>query len=1024
MDSICDTSKALDINSLNEVASILQSQHDGAISLDAAQEILEAFQKREDLTNYLIPILESDSTPYTKYFAVRGLRHSIKVYWNVIDEELKDAIKGFLFSFIQTISQQSLPPFLIHECNQALVDIINVDWPEKWPSFMTDLIESAKQNPNVCTNAFDILQLISEIINESEKMYITMGRSIELICSITNHIQIIMELIDAVLKEPYDQNQAKEAIQCLIKFVDYVDLPVLIESNIILATCEKYINEPQTCVPVIDLLAHFLSHPTPNSEYDQYFETIFDTLVSSLYEISGEDFTKSPDLLKNDAFQESLVNTMSSFLLIHIKLFKDETHQAAYFQMLRWLFVLTSTESESLFSSLIEFWMHFLRKIFMETRSSEDPLPEFFIELFAQMRRLLLFKMPTPFVEHSVINRNGREHTIYVKNYVLGSVYASARETLVFLTNFDQEDMIDCINESFQQIQSNAFDGSHLSSLCWATSAIAESLPLEISSTLFPVILQYLFELNESLDDFQDKIIIAKGICFLSSHFYKFLQIEMHFVVLKAVYEKMCEFLLEEDQGLQVFAIQSMMFLAQRCKPSIINVMPDNDKSLLRTILENIDEFLGALSLENVPEFYRLLAILIQGCFDSLEGITRQWLWDNVLEKIHQLNSEAEPSIELYEHEIAYFKSLTNLIIYFRQTIPLQPDFISSIIDLYIQLSQQISEHIMEDSLSEMGILILTTKSKVLKFFYHMINFCNISEVHKTLVTSLVFGPVLDDYNLCPPFARSPNVLSLVEKIIKRLNIDDSESILMVFEKLLIPTFKIFDSNEETNEKFKLNFVRLIHCITEKNNLLNIIPPEVTGELLHYIEFGCKQTNQLVSDNSVFAFCDLIRRASNGAHSDEVKRSFLEENVLDMISFAFNLVTDITYKFSFGIHVNTLRDLLLMDFVKERADAVYLRITDQYPNRPPEEILELLKKIMDSSTDINMCKDLLRSFVVNVTKISPNDNDLYKAEREEYSKELLNVFKESIPGYVSHVDLPMDKPVLELAQNMSSITII
>ena len=56
MESISDSSKPLDINSLNEVTSILQNQQDGLISLDSAQELLDLFQKREDLIFYFIPI--------------------------------------------------------------------------------------------------------------------------------------------------------------------------------------------------------------------------------------------------------------------------------------------------------------------------------------------------------------------------------------------------------------------------------------------------------------------------------------------------------------------------------------------------------------------------------------------------------------------------------------------------------------------------------------------------------------------------------------------------------------------------------------------------------------------------------------------------------------------------------------------------------------------------------------------------------------------------------------------------------
>jgi hypothetical protein len=603
-------------------------------------------------------------------------------------------------------------------------------------------------------------------------------------------------------------------------------------------------------------------------------------------------------------------------------------------------------------------------------------------------------------------------------------LFSVARECLVFLTNFGEEDMLAAINEGYQTLQENELNGEQLASLCWATGAIAGTLKPEVEAELFSAVLQYLFEFNNSMENFEDKVIVAKGIAFISANFYKFFQKKEHFVVLKAVIEKNLEFLVEHDQSLQAFAIDSLKTLAHRCKQQIVNIVPGNEKSILAEILENMDEIVAGVMLDNIPDFFELIAILIQGCTDASEGITPQWLWENILGRI-QSTGEDTGDGEVYEQQIALIRSLTKIPLYLRQTNFSQlPEFINGICELYIELSSKLAPFCSDEEVQPQGNLILGVKAEILFFLDRMLYFGNNVHICKEIIIPVAFGPMADDYEALPPIARSPNVLMLIGNILKRISPDKEDFLQVIFEKIIQPTVEMFGNSFESFQEFRLNFFKLIGSLTQRNNLIAEISDEAADTILHLLMFGCKHLNQNVSDTSIYGLSDMIRYAGALGHTNEQASTFIEKNMIDIVAFAFEMITDVTYKFSFGLHVNTLRDLLSMDFVKERANLVYLRITEMYPNRPPEEMMEMLKELMDPTSDIQKCKSILRNFLSVVSRVSETDPDLHRTERDKHANQINQYFKESLPGFISPTNLPLeDKPVLELVKNMTSITI-
>jgi len=48
--------------------------------------------------------------------------------------------------------------------NASAVQILKQDWPSKWPSFITDIVNASKTSELLCENSMVILKLLSEEI--------------------------------------------------------------------------------------------------------------------------------------------------------------------------------------------------------------------------------------------------------------------------------------------------------------------------------------------------------------------------------------------------------------------------------------------------------------------------------------------------------------------------------------------------------------------------------------------------------------------------------------------------------------------------------------------------------------------------------------------------------------------------------------------------------------------------------------------------------------------------------------------
>ena len=115
---------------------------------------MTSLQEHELMWTRADAILEQSQNPNTKFFALQVLDGVIKYRWNALPDDQREGIKNFISNLIIKLSTDATSfrrdRAFINKINNVLVQILKHDWPQRWGSFVPDLVGAAKQSESLC----------------------------------------------------------------------------------------------------------------------------------------------------------------------------------------------------------------------------------------------------------------------------------------------------------------------------------------------------------------------------------------------------------------------------------------------------------------------------------------------------------------------------------------------------------------------------------------------------------------------------------------------------------------------------------------------------------------------------------------------------------------------------------------------------------------------------------------------------------------------------------------------------------
>lgn len=1012
----------LNIDMLNSMVSMMDLPPGTSPDyIETINDYLTKFIHRDDVNTFAIPALQSEISPKSKFYVFQAIRNFIKEKWAIQEKEFQESLKSFIFQFIIDIVNANLPIFLIKIANQTLVDLIILEWPQNWPNVLPDLLNTSSISPQICANIFDILNCLSIQVKEAEENYITIQRANEVKNFIQENIEMIISFILTTTSQQTDVIYIKAGLMCIKSYIEFLTTQQLFQTELIQNILNQYANQATYEIEVIEILSEVLSSAQITDETQQQFVEIFVLTTKMLYSAVGEDFSKAPQLLNDETFIHTFVTEFTQVVLRIQECTYSEDFEAAYNQIMQWMVYISANSSDDIFSLTLDYWVCVLRNVFPGILMEYLDLSDVVESVCMQLLKIFIERMPQPLVERSIIDDDERVHNIYQNSTSLGSDYFNAQQCVALLTNYYKQEMLSLINAAYEVIDIN--DLSSFPSLLWITGAVGSSLPVEDCEELFPIILQNLFGISNSTEDIQIKYLCAKGICFISWSFYKYLQQQDHYVILKAVISKILEFMVEEDSELQLHSIVALRYFSSHMKKIFWDSPIEGEKSLLYCIVESTDNILSHLMQEYVPDFYEALAIFVQGIPASSENfdITPLTLWGNVISKIEGLLGNAE-----IDEETKLTNTLTMMKAFIRisafckaSNFPYLPMFLNNAIQLYLSSSETLQNSITETGLDQRGTLLLVINSQILTILDRMLAYGSNLEISKDIVMVVTLNQIIDDYFNLNPFARSPNIFWLLNSIIKKFPTDVTPFLPKILDKVYVPTMAMISDFKSFNE-FRRPFSMFVASLMSRQKIIEEVGESGTDELLNCLKFFCNHQYQQVHDHGLNGIYNIVFGAYHDIRTETAALAFLEKNFMDIVFFLFGIILNISYKFSFDYQVSTIKNILGHDYAKAHAEEIFTRLCES-TNVDPHFINSLLEILFGDTVDLSEARDALKTLVILVTKISPTDPDLNKEEQRILASQFSEKFK-NIPGYTASNALS-NGPQFDLAQNVSSISI-
>ena len=119
-------------------------------------------------------ILENSNQPLTRFFGLEVLKEAIVTRWQILPVDQREGIRNYVVARIIALSGEESTmrgeKQFLDRMNLVLVQILKQEWPQNWPTFISDIVGSSKTSETLCENNLKILRLLSEEIFDFSKV--------------------------------------------------------------------------------------------------------------------------------------------------------------------------------------------------------------------------------------------------------------------------------------------------------------------------------------------------------------------------------------------------------------------------------------------------------------------------------------------------------------------------------------------------------------------------------------------------------------------------------------------------------------------------------------------------------------------------------------------------------------------------------------------------------------------------------------------------------------------------------------
>ncbi|SCW00802.1 LAFE_0C12310g1_1 [Lachancea fermentati] len=1055
MENVLDFSKDLDINALDQVVDTFY-KGSGA-QQKQAQEVLTKFQDHPDSWQRADQILQFSQNPQTKFIGLSILDKLITTKWKMLPPEHRVGIRNFIVGMIISLCQDDAvfqtQKNLINKSDLTLVQILKQEWPQNWPDFIPELVQSSQSSVNVCENNMVILKLLSEEVFDFSAEQMTQAKALHLKTSMSKEFEQIFKLCFQVLESGSSTTLVVAALESLLRYLHWIPYYYIYSTNLLDLLSTKFLVSPDTRAVTLKCLTEVSNLDIPQNDPKIAEQTVL-FFQNTLQQIANNVIAVNADLKatytnasgKDQSFLQDFAMLLTTYLAHHRTLLEsDERLQELLLTAHQYLIQLSKIDERELFKTTLDYWHNLVASLFQEVQQvpvpklnpllqltvGGAPNPQYlkkfplrkhiYDNICSQLRWVIIESMVRPEEVLIVENDEGEIVREFVKESDTIQLYKSEREVLVYLTHLDVVDTEEImINKLARQIDGSEWSWHNINTLCWAIGSISGTMSEETEKRFVVTVIKDLLALTEKKRGKDNKAVVASNIMYVVGQYPRFLK--AHWKFLKTVILKLFEFMHETHEGVQDMACDTFIKIVRKCKHHFVVQQPNEQEPFIHTIIRDIQSTTADLQPQQVHTFYKACGIIIsdernKGERDRLLAELMQlpnMAWDAIVEQ-----SSANPDLLLDSDTVKIIANIlkTNVAVCSTMGADFYPQLghiYYNMLQLYRAVSSMISLQVANDGLIATKTPkvrgLRTIKKEVLKLVEFYISHAkNLDEVVKVLVEPLL-NAVLEDYMNNVPDARDAEVLNCMTTVVHKVGHMIPDGVILILQSVFECTLDMINKDFTEYPEHRVEFYRLLKEINSKSfNALLKLPPAAFKLFIDAICWAFKHNNRDVEVNGLQIALDLTKNIeSMGAVP--FANAFYENFFFTFISETFFVLTDSDHKSGFSKQSMLL--MKLISLVEENKIAVpvykpgeapegtsnqiYLAnymanmLSNAFPHLSQEQVTSFVSALIKQYKDPSRFYGTLRDFLVQIKEFGGDPTDYLYAEDKERALEEKN----------------------------------
>jgi exportin-1 len=937
----------------------------------AAQAELTTLQTHPQAWTRVDKILDaSSSSEPSKFFALQILESLIKYRWKTLPLETRESIKLYVQN--KAIILSSTAESLVRErtflskLNLILVRIVAQEWPSRWRTLITDIVNASKTSSTLCENNLNILRLLSEEVFDFSADQMTQEKIDELKTIFQQDFREIYELCEYVLCQRAFLQQMQPSllvttVQTLEKFLSRIEPKYVFETDLLESLLELFDYSPELRNSVMRCLVE-ISSLSVSAEYDQRFVSLYMNFISKLavtlpleVDIAAQ-YDQASEATQN--FIMDLALFFGGFFGAHASLLErslDPAQRQALVTGNMYLVRIARVNDIEILKVCLEWWHTLTESLYqslftimdyavgervpllpdvdrpaLERLEDQHARRQLYASVLYQIALVMIQRMAKPEEVLIVEDENGEIVRETTKDTDMLALYKTMRETCLYLTHIDPLDIETIMIEKLdRQLDGSEWSWQNLNTLCWAIGSISGAMNEESEKRFLIHVIKDLLRLCEEKRGKDNKAVVAANIMYVVGQYPRFLR--AHWRFLKTVVNKLFEFMHESHPGVKDMACDTFLKIVQTCRRQFVVVHSGEHQSFVSEMLEKLETTIDDLEPHQVHSFYESAATMISA--ETIVSIREAYisrLYETPNQRWRTLLEEAILDENLL-FERDRMKELVHILrLNVRGAQALGPFFYPQLVHLYMDmlaLYQRFSQMV-SNAVASSGVIatrhadvrnMRAVKKEVLRLietFFELVD--RDPEVLRAAAEELVeplTEPVLGDYARSVPDARDAEVLTLYAVIVEHIRTYPNTLTLLVpiiFRSCFNATLEMITTNFEDFPDHRIGLFQLLRSMNGScfAALFSLDPDPTIAEqsfqlVINAIVWAFKHTERNVAETGLQTLLELLRNLETSGHAEY----FYERYYFFILNDILAVLTDTLHKPGFSLQAQVLMHL-------------------------------------------------------------------------------------------------------------------